>query len=169
MKKVTIILTGVILMTIAALNVNAQSQTATAGATASATIVKPITILNSTPLAFGLLSPTSLAGTVTLTPASTTLRSAENVTLLGTLPVTSAAYAITGETGALYGISIPATISLTGAGDPMVITTTQSKTATGNVMVAGDNPLYVGGTLAVAANQAAGAYSATYNVTVTYE
>lgn len=170
MKKVTIILTGVILMSIASLSVKAQSQTATDQATASATIVTPITIDNNSPLAFGLLSPTATAGTVVLTAAETTERTSTNVTLLGTLPFSSAQYIITGETGALYGINVPATITLSATGGySMDITTSKSKPTTGNQMTAGNNYLYVGGSLAVGASQHPGAYSATYDVTVTYE
>jgi len=170
MKKVTIILTGVILMTIASVSVKADgTQTKTVSATSSATIVTPIAITNSSDLAFGLLSPTAIAGTVNLTDVESTVRSSTNVTLLGTLPISSAKYTITGETGALYGINIPATISLTATGGTMIITTDQSLLTTGNIMTAGNNFLYVGGTLAVGASQAPGAYSASYDVTVTYE
>jgi len=172
MKKVTIILTGVILMTIASVNVKADgTQTKTVAATSSATIVTPIAITNSSDLAFGLLSPTGAAGTVVLTPASTTSRSANGVTLLGTLPVSSATYTITGETDALYKIDLPAgNIAITDGTNSMNVNNfTMNLNSTGNVMASGNNMLYVGATLNVPADQPHGEYVGSYNVTVTYE
>ena len=173
MKKVTIILTGVILMTIGTLSVNAQNgtQTKTASANSSATIVTPIAITNSSDLAFGLLSPTAADGTVVLTPASATSRSANGVTLLGTLPISSATYTITGEPDALYKIDLPiVNIPITDGTNTMNVSNfTMNLNPTANVMASGNNMLYVGATLNVPANQPHGEYVGTYNVTVTYE
>ena len=170
MKKVTIILTGVILMSIASLSVKAQSSATAAGVDASATIVSPIAILKNIDLEFGRIITDADGGTVVLQPAENAAPTYPDLpTQISTGDVTAAKFTITGDPAATYKITMPATISLLGTGDPMLITTTQSKLATGNVLVAGPNLLYVGGTLAVGASQAAGAYSAKFDVTVAYE
>lgn len=171
MKKVTIILTGVILMSIAALNATAQSNTKTVAASASATIVTPINIVKDIDMKFGLMSPTGVPGTVVLTPVETTVRSSTGVTLLGTLAVSSAKYTITGETAALYSITLPsANVVITdGTNNMNVNNFKMNLLATGNVMAAGNNTLYVGATLDVPANQPHGAYVGSYNVTVAYQ
>jgi hypothetical protein len=51
----------------------------------------------------------------------------------------------------------------------MIITLAKNLSNENNVLTGGTSTLYVGGSLAVAANQAAGAYTAEFNVAIAYE
>lgn len=158
MKKVTIILTGVILMTIAALNVNAQ---VTAYAETSATIYTPIAITKTVDMNFGnvAVSPT-IPGTVILAPAGTR-------TLTGgvTLPavtgtVTAADFTVTGEGTSTFSILIaPAEITLSNGSSTMTVDSFNSTPTPTGALVGGTASVKVGGTLNVNAAQAGGLYT----------
>jgi hypothetical protein len=166
MKKVTIILTGVILMTIASVSVKAQ---VTATASTSATIYTPIAITKTVDMNFGnvAVSPT-LPGTVVLAPAGTrTLTGGVTLpTVTGT--VTSAEFTVAGEGTSTFSILIaPAQITLLNGGNSMIVNNfTSTPTPTGT-LVGGTATVNVGGTLNVAAAQAAGLYSNASDLSVT--
>jgi hypothetical protein len=170
MKKVTIILTGVILMTIGTLSVNAQSS-ATSANTASANIIKIITISEEAELNFGDIVPSEDLGTVVIAPAG--VRSfTGGVTLLnGYLTVHSAAeFSVTGDNNKTFIITLPnnTEIKLSKAdGEDMDVTNfTHNSTLTTDVN--GDASFNVGATLNVNADQAPGLYTGAYDVTVAY-
>jgi hypothetical protein len=146
-----------------------------ATATATATIVTPITIANAgTNLSFGNVIPSAtLAGTVVVAPDGTPAYT--NVTATATpsatAAVTAAAFTVTGTPGATYSITLPsADVTLTGPFGTMVANAfTSSPTPTGALNVGGTQSLTVGARLNVGINQAAGTYiSAPFTVTVNY-
>ncbi|MDY0101784.1 MAG: DUF4402 domain-containing protein [Lentimicrobium sp.] len=168
MKKVTIILTGVILMSIASLNVNAQ---VSATADAKATIVTTIGIVKDVNLNFGNLAVTSLAGAVELAPSLSATRTKSGGV---TLPVitgspTAAKFDVSGQENYTYSITLPASINLTGAGDDMVVDsfTTDKALNKSTLDASGDDSFFVGATIHVNALQAAGEYTNTSDLTVT--
>jgi hypothetical protein len=150
----------------------AQQNTATASATpAGATIVAAITISHTAHLDFGQIVPGVGAGTVLQTPAASPTRTATGCTLGNTTGMSPGTFAVGGEPNATYAISLPGDgdVTLTGAGDPMSITDwSSSPSGTGVLSGGGAQTLYVGGTLHVGAAQAAGVYTGTFDVTVTY-
>jgi hypothetical protein len=168
MKKVTIILTGVILMTIAALNVNAQATSATDDATASARIITPITLTNTQGLAFGNIASSAATGSVTISPLGIRSHSG-GVTPSAIGTYNNAVYTATGENNATYSISLPASVAITSGSNSMTVNGfTSDPNATGLLNGTGSQTINVGATLNVNANQATGDYTGTYNVTIAY-
>jgi hypothetical protein len=156
----------------------AQS-TATGTGTATATVIRPITISDSSvDLAFGNVVPSGVAGTLALTAASPTVATAgggitQPVATPGTR--TAAVFTVGGEGGFTYAITLPSTPqTITGpAAATMTVTAFASSPITTGTLsnalgAAGTETLYVGGTLNVGVNQAAGAYTGTFSVTVAY-
>jgi hypothetical protein len=156
----------------------AQSS-ATANGTATATIVRPITLAAARDLAFGNVVPGATIGTMVLTAASSTAASVTGgVTKPGTQvgTVSSAQFNVGGEGGFTYTITLPssaATIT-SAASDTMTVDTfTSSIVVTAGALsnalgAAGTQTFYVGGTLNVGINQAPGNYTGTFPVTVAY-
>ncbi|NSW93941.1 MAG: DUF4402 domain-containing protein [Bacteroidales bacterium] len=148
----------------------AYSQSATTTASASAVIIAPLTITVQTNLHFGTVMRSAAAGTVTVSPTDGSRSALGGVTLSALAPLHSrAVFRVDGETGRTYSISLPATDVLISNGtDQMEVNTfTSDPTPTGSI-VAGTSTLYVGATLNVDANQASGAYTGTFDVTVNY-
>jgi hypothetical protein len=157
------------------LAVNSFGQaTASADATASATIVAPLTITKDVDMNFGNIAVgASAGGTVTLPPSSgTPIRSLTgSITLpVVTGTVVAAKFIITGEGTSVYDITLPAdgVVSLTGPGTAMPVDDFTSTPSTQGQLTAGTQDLYVGATLTVAASQAAGLYTGTFSVSVNY-
>jgi hypothetical protein len=168
MKKVTIILTGVILMSIASLNVKAQGSSATVASSATARIITPIAITNTQGLVFGNIASSAAIGTVTITPAGVrTSTGGVTPSAIGTF--NNAIYNATGEGNATYSISLPASTSITSGANSMTVNGfTSSPTPTGTLSAGGTQTITVGATLNVGANQVTGNYTGTYNVTIAY-
>jgi len=151
----------------------AQITSSSATASSSATIIKPIKIVKNLDLTFGSIATSSAAGTVTISAdAIANPTAALGVALAPTTGTRQAAkFTISGENGVNYGVTMPATTTLTRDGGPETMTVTLSKNlaTTGNTLGASDATLYVGGVLAVVANQASGVYNGEFAITVQYE
>jgi hypothetical protein len=155
----------------------AQSSATTNG-TATATIIRPITLAASRDLAFGNVVPSAALGTMVLTAASSTAASVTGgVTKPGTQvgTVTSAQFDVGGEGGFTYTITLPGSAAtITSGSDTMTVGTfTSSIVVTAGALsnaigAAGLQTFYVGGTLNVGANQNPGNYTGTFGVTVAY-
>lgn len=151
---------------IAALAMNASAaQAASTTATAKAKILAPLSITNSSDLDFGTIVSGAAASTVAVSPAGAPT-CGTGLTCIGT--VSAAGFNLAGTSGALVTISLAApTVTLTSAGNSMSATLAASQnsltlTSTGGTFT-------VGGTLNVAANQAAGTYSGTFTVNANYQ
>jgi len=143
---------------------------ADATGTASATVINPITVSEARALAFGSVTASvTTAGTVALTAVDEAVKTDTTVSSTGTQQ--SGKFTVLGGDSNSYTITVPATASLasTSSNDAadMTVTLTQSKTS--GSLVAGTDAFFVGGSLAVAANQNSGAYTGTYTVTVAYQ
>lgn len=141
-----------------------------ATATATATIVTPIAIVNASNMNFGNVAVSTAAGTVVLAPAGT--RTATGGVTLPAVggTVSAATFTVTGTSGATYSISLPATATISfGAIDMTVDNFTSNPTPTGT-LTGGTETLQVGATLNVGASQAAGVYTSgtPFTVTVNY-
>jgi hypothetical protein len=169
MKTISKILSAAILL-ICAQNSFAQ---ATGTATATATIVTPISIQRNTHMNFGNVAvQASTAGTVTISPAGVRSRTA-GVTLpnvAGT--VTAATFTVSGTASYTYTITLPTSVTLTRASGSETMTAdnfTSNPSATGQLSSSGSQDIGVGATLNVAAAQTAGVYtSGNFDVTVNY-
>jgi hypothetical protein len=160
------------------------STSAQAGAAASAarTIVRPpVTLANTRALAFGNIVRGTAAGTVSINAQTGARTSTGGVTLIGTTGFSSASFAATALGSTLVRLSVATgTITLTRAGGGATMTLNTLRASAGGgaaqtmprnytVPASGTQTFNIGGRLNVAANQAAGAYTGTINVTLNYQ
>ena len=130
---------------------------------ASARIAIPVTVSESTALDHGTVTASGSTGTVTISVAG--VRGVTGgVAALGGSP-TQGIFAVTGEGNNAFTTTRDATSSLTGPGTAMVATL--SDDAPSNLS-SGSATINVASSLAVGANQTAGAYSGTFSITVNY-
>ncbi len=132
-----------------------------ATATATATIVSPLSIVNAGMMNFGNVAVGAGGGTVVLAPAGgrTTTGDAALPTVIGT--VTPAMFTIAGTSGTAYSITLPvaaATIN-SGANTMTVTNFTGDIVSPNTIPVAGSVTLHVGATLNVGGGQATGIYT----------
>lgn len=146
-----------------------------ATATASANILQSITVTNSQALDFGTIVPGAAASTVVVTPGSTSVAATRTcgsgLTCSGAF--SRAVFDVTGTHAALVDVTGDASVVIENAdGDTMNVALTYSNASlTLTRATPASTPaasFYVGGTLSVGADQAAGAYSQVFNVTVDY-
>lgn len=169
MKKVTIILTGVILMALNAINVNAQN-TDDANALVSATILQHLQVNKTTDLAFGGIITDEDGGTVVI--AANSSGSATYNGLPTQLPATTTAafFTATGQADATFAIDLPTSITLTDGTNTMTVDDFMSSVGIAGVqLTSGSREFYVGATLNIGSAQPAGVYNGNFDVTVTYE
>ena len=164
-----LILATVLLLTVSALSF--AQPTVSATATATGTIIAPIAISKTADMNFGNIVSGAALGTVVLTPAGVRSKTG-GVFLPGTAgTVAAASFTVTGAIGFTYAITLPAAATtVTSVGNTMTVDTwTSTPTVTGT-LAGGTQTLTVGGTLNVAANQAAGLYvsGTAFTVTVAY-
>lgn len=167
MKRITKFLSIAVVMS--CFTASALSQTASASATA--TIVTPISITKDVDMNFGNVAVNANPGTVVLTPAG-----GRSVTGGCSLPATTgtvaaASFTVTGTAGFSYSITLPAgATTISSGGNNMTVNTwTSSPTPTGT-LTGGTSTLTVGATLNVAGSQPAGEYVSAipFEVTVNY-
>ncbi|WP_343305613.1 DUF4402 domain-containing protein [Chitinophaga niabensis] len=144
----------------------------TASATATATIVTPISITKTADMNFGNVAVrSSTAGSVILTPAG-----ARTTTGGVTLPanngtVAAAAFTIGGTGNYTYSITLPSTdLTITSGANTMTVNAFTSNPSAVGTLSSGSQTLTVGATLNVSAAQPAGTYVSTvpFDVTVNY-
>lgn len=146
--------------------VAADAAPATASATARARVLKQITVTNTSDLDFGTIVAGTAASTVDVTTAGVRTCGA-GLTCTGT---TSAAnFNITGTVGSVVTISSPATATLSSGANNMTVTLNRSASTLTLAAGAVNGAVTVGGALGLAANQADGAYTGTFTVTVDYQ
>jgi len=172
MKK--LLLSAIVILGFSAVSFG-QGPANAATASASATIVTPITLTKTIDMNFGNVSVLSnTGGTVVLAPAGTrTTGGAGGVTLPATTgTVAAASFNVAGQGNYTYAITLPTSSStvLNGSNSMTVDTWTSSPSGTGLLSSGGTQTLTVGATLSVAAGQAAGSYttSTPFSVTVNY-
>jgi len=141
---------------------------ATATGSAKATVVSPLNIThtNGASLNFGTFTAVT-GGQVTLTAAaSTTATPTGDVAFVSGNTNSSDSFAVSGDTSRSFNVGYGGTVNLSNGSATMAFTPTGVASA---ALTAGAYTLYVGGTLVVGPNQAAGNYTGTYTVTVTYQ
>lgn len=168
MKKLAFLFAGLFLMAIGTESVQAQNS-ATATANAAATIVTPISITKMVDLNFGAIVPSAAAGSVTV-GYDNSITGTGGVTLIPQLGTHSAAeFTVSGAANALFYVTLPSTTTLTrNSGTETMTVDTFYHSATGTLDGTGAEDFKVGASLEVGANQAAGLYEGTFEVTVTY-
>jgi len=149
------------------MNVQAANSVST---NATATVLTPIAITKQSDLIFGRFSAGASGGTVILDNVGGRTKSSTVILASGITPA-AAAFTVTGEVDATYTISLPATVTITGAGPDMVVSAlTPSIALSAGLLTLGTQSFTFGGTLTSAdgATQTAGAYTGAFNVSVDY-
>lgn len=146
--------------------------------TATTVIVRPNTLVKVDDLDFGTIVSAPTAGTVTVSPVTNARSSTGAVTLVGT----AAQRATFQGTGGVLLITVTGdnsvTLTRSGGGGTMTASLVRAITTSGGgvsilgssatLLPSGVQTYYVGGTLNVGANQPAGDYSGTFQLTVNY-
>jgi len=142
-----------------------------ATASASATIITPISIAKNLDMSFGniAVNPTAPGGTVTLPASATPTRTfTGGITLPAVTGLVQAAkFTVTGEGTSAYTITIPGSITISSSSNNMSLIPVSNPSGSG-ALVGGTQAIYVGGTLTVSATQVVGTYTGTFPVTVNY-
>ncbi|MEL7128413.1 MAG: DUF4402 domain-containing protein [Pseudomonadota bacterium] len=140
----------------------------TADATAGAEIVAPLTVMAWEELFFGTIAPSTLTSGDVFVDVDGTRVCSNGPTCLADNQQ-AARFAVNGQTGKAYGISVTSGTTVSnGAGDTMAVTGLVSDISTG-ILVGGSDEFWVGGTLQVSVNQATGMYLGNYTVSVEYQ
>jgi len=147
-------------------------QTSSATASASATVITPISISKTVDMNFGNLASGTSSGTVVLTAAGSR-SSTGGVTLPATTgSPTAASFTVTGQGSYTYSITLPASATTISdaSSHTMTVDTWSSTPTTTGTLSSGTQTLTVGATLHVGASQVPNTYtSATpFTVTVNY-
>jgi len=155
---------------VVAISSAAQAQSSdTATGTATANIVSAIQITAGQDLQFGdIVADTG--GTVTVDPTTGNGAVTGAVVLLGNEQ--QGTFDVTGEANRAYDITLPAgSINLTGpaAATITVDTFTSDPATSGTLSAGGTQTVNVGARATIASGQTVGAYTGTYDVTVTYQ
>ena len=143
---------------------------ATGTASASATIIAPISIAKTADMNFGNIAVNATPGTVILATAGTRTKTG-GVTLPATAgTVTAAQFTVTGANATTYAITLPTSITISHLTDYMYVDTfTSNPSSPGLTDGNGTQIIFVGATLTVGASQAAGVYGpGSFPVTVNY-
>ena len=155
----------------------AAPNTQTATVNGSANIIRPITISAAGTLDFGtIVKPRSggAGGTVIIGNAQTASRTPSGDLVLVGGAFSRPVYTIGGEGGQNYSLVIPTSFNMAGsAGGSLTVTLNPSMTAgsnsfTGAIGSAASATLYMGASIPVDENTTSGAYSGSFDVTVTY-
>lgn len=177
MKKLIALFAASIMIAISA-NVMAQN-TATESANATARIINPLKINNTSDLAFGSIVNDDNGGTVVISPDGSRELNLGLSALPSNTEKSAASYDISGDPDAFFTLTLPGSISIatsTDEGAPSMtvdnFTTTVAKNEAldyvGQLNDSGTLTIKVGATLNVNALQASGTYTGTYDVIVAY-
>jgi spore coat protein U-like protein len=161
-----------------------NSFAADAESSSDATVIVPIAIAQAEDLDFGKFAP-GVGGTVTVATDGARSASGTILSTIGSSP-TAAKFDVTGDSDATYLITLPATVNLADTetsegGEDMAVTlfsgldstsgsvgAGQVETGTLSSDATGAQSIFMGGELAVAAEQAPGTYTGTVTATVEY-
>ncbi|WP_164118478.1 DUF4402 domain-containing protein [Sphingorhabdus sp. Alg239-R122] len=149
---------------LAAALVSTSANAATANADARATILEQITVTKTSDLDFGTVVVGATGGNVALSSADGSVSCDAALVCSGT--TTAAAFDVTGTAGETVDITVDPSVNLVSGGNSMTASLSGSDAS---LVLAGGDSFTVGGTLAVAANQAAGDYVGNFDVTVEYQ
>jgi hypothetical protein len=168
MKKTVFLLASLFVMACGIQSVKADG--GSAQASANATIITPIAIAQVADLNFGNIVAGIGAGNVTV--GTDGIRTSIGDVILPTATpgtVNAAEFTVTGLAAATYAITLPGSIDISETGgETMTVTDFTSDPSGTGTLTGGTQTLSVGATLNVKANQAAGNYTGTFNVTVAY-
>jgi len=166
MKTALKVLLAVSVLSAVAAPAFAQSS-ATTNETTALTIITPIAITGTSPMNFGSVSVGATGGTLELSILGA-LTPGTGVLITGGTP-TAAGFNVTGQSGQAFGVTLSnSDLTATSGGGVAIHLTGLNKSSTTTVGATG-TAFTVGGTLTLAAGQAAGTYAGTVTAIVTYQ
>jgi spore coat protein U-like protein len=142
----------------------------------AAVLATPVVVSKTADLSFGKFAASG-AGSITISTSGARTVSGGVLAAADGPAMTAASFVVSGAAGAGYSITHggTSTLSRTGGPDTMPMTKftavgadNRPTGAPGGILNGGAQTIYVGATLDVGANQAAGAYTGTVSVTVEY-
>lgn len=143
-----------------------------ATATASATIIQPINIQNTGDLQFGNIAVNNQPGTVVVATNSSRTSTGGITLPSNTGNISAASFDVTGEQNDTYALSLPTSATLSDNNNNNTMTVNNFVSSldnnVGTLSNQGTDAFTVGATLNVDANQPAGTYTGTFDVTVNY-
>ncbi len=130
-----------------------------ATATASATIVEPISISRTVDMDFGYLAVASSGGTIVLTPESTRTVTGGIILPASAGTVTAASFTVTGAESYTYSITLPiGDVTIANGENIMTVNNFTSTPSFTGTLSGGTQVLNIGATLNVLGNQSSGTY-----------
>ena len=148
------------------LSTSSFAQSTSGAATASATLLVPISIAKTTDMNFGTVAASATAGTVVLDYANVTTVTGGVTKFAGT--TSTASFTVTGEGSKAFSISYPTTVTLTGSvSGSLIVDNIVCEQGASNTLSSGTKVLNVKGILNVPANSVAGSYTNTADLKVT--
>lgn len=170
----TVVKSGIAFAALAIFAAPALAQSsASATTTGTTTIIQPVTITQSSALAFGtIVRPASGTSTVSIgTGADTVSTTGGAVVLRGT--TSRARYTVSGEGGETVSVTLPASFALSKAGAPD-LTVSLTRNPAGNLTLsnalgaAGTAGLDIGGSFSISNTTVTGDYQGTFTVNAAY-
>ncbi len=141
---------------------------ATATGDSSAEIVTAISITKGTALDFGSVVAAASAGTVAMDTAGS--RTCSTVTCVSQDAGTAASFDVSGQADYQYSVTLPTSTTISDGGGTNSMTIDTFSHNSGNALDGtGADTFNVGATLSVGADQVAGSYTGTFDVTVEYQ
>ncbi len=162
-----------VIASFAANNASAQTSATASSVPASATIASAMGITKDVNLSFGSVTPAAGTTSTLILDESDGRTVAGGATLVAGGTVTSASFSVTGDNSATYAFTSPGTVTLNSGANSMTVTTwtgfsATTSSATLALSAAGADTMTIGATLNMAAAQAAGDYTGTFNLTIDY-
>lgn len=169
MKKACNLFT--VILAVAGFGTSASAQS-TVNTEVSARIIAAITLTETSPMHFGVMTAPTVLSTVILDPLGGRTTTGDVATLAQAPVAVAAAYTVTGENDATYAITVPANTIISN-GNPADNMTVSNFSCTyggfvGQVGFSGTDFFSLGATLNLAGGQAAGTYNGTFDVSVAY-
>jgi hypothetical protein len=145
---------------------DASGQTKNISGQAKAQILQQITSASAGILDFGKVVPSAQSGTITIN-ADGTLTNAGGARYIANSGATVATLAFSGQPNQNISVDVPVDATIANGANTMTVNFNYPTLPT-SIGASGNVAMNYGGTLNVAANQAAGIYSGTYDIFVTY-
>lgn len=129
---------------------------------------RAITLANVAGLDFGKILPYGSAGSIAVSSNGT--YSASNAFISDATSIQASAWAVNGIPGAPFAVTLPTSVTISNGTENMTVTNFSRTGSTQQLFLdaAGNASFNVGARLNVGANQPAGIYAGTFNVTVNY-
>lgn len=150
-----------------------SGNTSVSTGSASATVAVPIKLTAISALQFGTMAQPVTGGTMTISPLggfTTTGDLGSATAITQSTPPAAASFTVSGISGAIFAASGVSQVTISAGSAKITLGqfTINGLFSGGQIGANGTVTFYIGGTLFVPAGQAAGAYTGTFPITVTY-